>query len=504
MIKSNTRILFIGLDAAEKSVVIPWAEAGKLPNIKKLLDRGVWADSVNPDGIYVGATWSTFSTGASPAKHQRYCFIQIKQGTYEFGRPKQAGFADLLFWKHLSQAGKRVAVIDVPKADLIENLNGIQVVDWMAHDAEHQSFLAWPKQLKSEIENQFGCNPLQKCDATRNEAGDFIKLRDQLMERIAKKEKMACHYLKQGGWDCFINIMTEAHCAGHHLWHLHDPLSPRYRKEWTDQIGDPLLEIYQALDRSVGSLVEAAGPDATTFLLLSHGMGTMYTGNFALNEFLRRLEKAEVAKDSYILILAKRLWRLLPESLRKHTFKKTRKTIINNFAHRTAFSVPNNDAHGGIRINLAGREPSGKVQPGEDFDRHCDRIIAELHKLVNAETKEKLVLNAMKMSDLYPGRDYGPLPDIVVDWNRSAPIRTVYSDSVGTINDALSTVRSGDHRGGGLVIAAGPEIKTGTIGTVSVMDYAPTLSELLGIKLSHAEGRSFADRLRKNSPVISG
>ena len=40
------KVLFIGLDSAEPSLIEKWLKNGDLPNLKKLFDRG----SVPPDG----------------------------------------------------------------------------------------------------------------------------------------------------------------------------------------------------------------------------------------------------------------------------------------------------------------------------------------------------------------------------------------------------------------------------------------------------------------------
>src|SRR6185436_19531560 len=51
-------------------------------------------------------------------------------------------------------------------------------------------------------------------------------------------------------------------------------------------IGDPLRDVYIALDAAVGRLLEAAGPDTTAVVLCSHGMGPHYDGTHLLEEIL--------------------------------------------------------------------------------------------------------------------------------------------------------------------------------------------------------------------------
>jgi hypothetical protein len=70
----TTQALFIGLDAADKDLLLEWAHAGHLPHIRALLGRAAWGVTRNPLGLFVGAVWPSFYTGVSPARHGRYCY----------------------------------------------------------------------------------------------------------------------------------------------------------------------------------------------------------------------------------------------------------------------------------------------------------------------------------------------------------------------------------------------------------------------------------------------
>ena len=81
--KSNAKVLFICVDAADKDLIKTWAKDGSLPVFKKLLGNAAWGVVDNPPGLYVGAVWPSFYTGLSPTRHHRYCYEQLRPGTYE-------------------------------------------------------------------------------------------------------------------------------------------------------------------------------------------------------------------------------------------------------------------------------------------------------------------------------------------------------------------------------------------------------------------------------------
>jgi len=146
------------------------------------------------------------------------------------------------------------------------------------------------------------------------------------------------------------------------------------------------------------------------------------------------------------------------------------------------FAVPNNDCHGAIRLNLAGREPAGAVRPGAERARTVEALRAALATFVNEETGRPVVAAVHRIEDLYPGEPVGDLPDLIVDWDRSAPIRRVRSPRYGRLARVSPSPRSGDHRPEGLLIARGPRVAAGRAGpAVPSVALAATVSRLLGV-----------------------
>src|SRR5690554_4021543 len=106
------RVVVIGLDAADRNLILKWGGEGKLPAMQRLLDTGASGSIENPAGLYVGAVWPSFYTGVSPARHSRYCFRQLVPGSYEVRPFHPREVKGTPFWDAFSAEGKRVAVID--------------------------------------------------------------------------------------------------------------------------------------------------------------------------------------------------------------------------------------------------------------------------------------------------------------------------------------------------------------------------------------------------------
>jgi hypothetical protein len=82
------------------------------------------------------------------------------------------------------------------------------------------------------------------------------------------------------------------------------------------------------------------------------------------------------------------------------------------------------------------------------------------------------------------------LPDLLVEWDWEAPVRSVWSRRLGRIDAEYSGVRTGDHRPGGLLLVRGPGVAPGRIPPVAITDIAPTVAALLGVRLDDVDGHA--------------
>lgn len=509
-----TKVLFLGFCAGERELILRWAEAGLMPNIQALMARGVSGQSTSLPGFFVGSTWESFSTGVTPAKHGIHCWEQLRPGTYEIFRCYTGEhFKRRPFWDDLSEAGRRVAILDVPLSAPSAGLNGIQMVEWGAHDAQY-GFLTSPPSLAKEVVARFGTHPWRgNCDGERD-AHDFAAFRDGLVRGIATKADITVHYLRQGGWDLFVQVFTESHCVGHQCWHIHDRTHPWHTDELRRHVGDPVQDVYRAIDAAMGAILKEVDDETTVVFLAGHGMGPKYHAQFLLDQILLHLgvavspkSKPRIAPPPAPSLLQQTdlavaaLWRQLPEGFRQRLqpFRKQLRTWIDgppvrpeptiDPAESRCFMVSNNFAHGGIRINLIGREPHGIVSPGKECDEFCRDLANDLLEIVNLDTGRPVVQRVIRTADMYHGDHLNLLPDVLVEWAADAPVYAVGSPKVGEIRGEYRYCRSGEHRPGGVFIAAGSGIEPRRLDrSASILDFAPTLSALLGVTLPDTDG----------------
>ena len=498
----KTKVLAIGLDAAEQDLILQWMDSGDLPALSRLRDRSVWGPMENEPGLYTGAVWPSIYTGVSAARHGLYYSRQIRSGTYRTYPFHPSDLNSPPFWEVLSDAGYRVAVIDVPHAPLSKELNGIQVADWGNHDFHFPSVACWPPELAQEITQRFGADEVGSCEAADRGSEEYWELRDKLIARVERKAELVEHLLAKGDWDLFLAVFADSHCAGHQLWHLHEAENAQLE---TPGRGDPVKDVYVALDRAVGRLLDQVDSDTTVILFTSHGMGMVHDGNSVLDEILTRLEGASANGAQKVLFPVRAAYRqILPAGLRRHLRTMAGRlfhavayvddvSIARDRKARKCFLLPYNTNCSAIRVNLVGREPDGRVHPGADYDAFFEALAADLKEIVNLETGQPIIKEVLRTADHYAGEHLTDLPDIIVQYNRDARIRRVHSEKIGEVVAKSSTTRTGEHCPRGLFFAKGPNIRPNHLNqAISGMDLAPTIAATLGFRLPDVDGQPIA------------
>jgi predicted AlkP superfamily phosphohydrolase/phosphomutase len=544
-IRKSDRIVAIGLDSADFFLIERWISEGKLPALARLIKAGSWTDLVSTADMGSGSVWPTLFTGTSPAKHNSIGTRRIRSGSYQITQP----FLEVCverepFWNQLSRSGKRVALIDVPKTRPVDGLNGIQLVGWGAHSPGWYGD-SWPPALYKDVLERFGEFPVPDCDhfipTTHSELKTF---HGNLLAGIGKTESVSHEFLGREPWDFFLTVFSAPHCAGHNFWHLMDKNHPRYDEQEASSIGNTMIEVYSAIDSSIGRLAES-GEDVTLLILSTEGMGPNYTGSFLMPEILRRLglsghssapgSNGDRSKGQRGLI--DRMEKMLPaRSSGPHAVRNLKSRlpggavklmdavkrmvpretwqqwkcklmmIGNDWKESRAFCLPS-DFNGAVRINLKGREPDGKVEPGSEFDALCDELVYELGRLKHSDTGAAAVAEVIRVDRVYDGPFLNDLPDIVVKWKGDRPIRSLTSDRVGTVAGENYHERSGSHRPVGFLLAAGRHIVPGSVPTKGhIMDIAPTILYLSGEPVSRSlDGRVLLEIIdetfKENNPV---
>ena len=520
------RVVLLAFDALDPETVRAQAAAGRLPTFRAVLETSASCTVRNPIGLFVGSLWSSFFTALTPVRTGFHCWEEIVGGTYTW-RLTTADIAGTPFWETLSEQGKRVAILDVPHTRAGTPVNGVQLSEWGCHD-RHFGLRSFPAEWSEEIIDDVGIHPILSVDpfAEREWApDDYVHraaahrtldeermLRDGLTTGVERKLRLSTGVLTREPWDLFISVFGESHAVGHQLWHLHDRRHPRFDAARRATVGDPVDDVYERLDQALADHLALIDDDTTLLVLLSHGMGAHNDGTHLLPEMLRRLDAAykKTLHRSRRGRGLSRIWSGLPASLR-HAFSPALAWVVRRALrfrpqgdardgetederrHQAFFLSPNNFVIGGVRLNMAGRESEGIVQPGQPAADVCRRLEADFLGMVNVATGTPVVRRVERSDAHYDRASLDALPDLFLEWNQDHPIETVWSPRVGVIHGRYQHWRTGDHRPDGLLLARGPGISQATApSSIDIIDLAPSIAARLGVCLDDIDGRPAA------------
>jgi predicted AlkP superfamily phosphohydrolase/phosphomutase len=435
--RNGSNILAIGIDAAETTLVKRLIESGELPALKSLLcdnESGRWLRVRSPAHIGSGAVWPTFITGEEPTSHGVYSEWSWRPETMSLSRYHGRHLTP--FWKSLAHEDFSIGVFDVPFALPVGIARGFEVSEWWAHDWTGAGLQVGPHEILPLVK-QSPAHPLSAnrfVDTTPDNLSDLNELTTACIEGIKLRGKLATRLIRETRPLLSLIVFPEIHHASHQMWHTIENDHEVYTARGLNgrQIID-LNDIYRAVDRQIGALIEAADY-GTVIVFALHGMRPALGFPAFLGPLLtergfsrlaswrsqpwskRALSLFSAAKRHTPDELKKFYYRLIPTSA---THKLARPTMIPvyDWQNTRAFSLPT-DQYGWIRINLIGREAQGSV-PLDQYDENCRQLEELLLGLAN-EDGQALVQDITRTAANAESALRNPLPDLVVHWQFAA------------------------------------------------------------------------------------
>ncbi len=437
---NGSRVLAIGIDAAEASFVKQLIAQDEMPALKSLLGGhhgGRWLRVQSPAHIGSGAVWPTFMTGQDPTAHGVYSEWSWGPDTMSLSRYHGRHLTP--FWKPLAQQGIPLGVFDVPFALPVGISSGFEVCEWWAHDSTGAGLQAGPPGVLS-VAKQSPAHPLSAnrfVNTTPDNQSDLKELTAACVEGVRLRGTLAERLIKETKPRLSLLVFPEIHHASHQMWHTTEPDHQVYsgRELNGGRALEPLLkDVYRAVDQQIGRLIKTAGNRAAVIVFALHGMRPAlgfpaFLGPLLTERGFSRLASwgsQSWAKRALSLLAATK--RHTPEELKKLYYKLTPTAATHKVARPTmlpvydwentrAFSLPT-DQYGWIRVNLVGREAQGSV-PLDQYDEICKKL-EEMLLALTTEGGQLLVQDITRTAASAERALSNPLPDLVVHWQDAA------------------------------------------------------------------------------------
>lgn len=504
----SNKALIIGLDGATFGTLQPWIEAGHLPTLKGMIQTGVSGKLTSVVPPVTAPAWCSFMTGKNPGKHGVYYFTTREKTTGREVPISAHSRSGKTLWDLLSDGGKTVLALNVPGTYPPHPVRGVMISDFLTPKGKRD--FVYPLPLLDEIEGTFGPyrlylkTPVFSANLSAANVEHFLaELHDELEYKFR-----VTHYLI----DRYAADFTMLHLWGtdriqHELWNLFDEHHPRYNEQLAVRYKDRIIGYFSAVDTEIAKLKNGLDEKTTLFIVSDHGFGPIHR-YIDLNVWL--LEEGYIAiKRTPLSQLRLKAWErgvtyeLLIKCLLKLLqwgFRVPERSpgeavnLLRGDGFQPLLSFKDVDwtrtkaygkfGLGQIVINLAGREPEGSVQPGEEYATVRNEILRKLKELRDPATGELIGGQVYTKEEAYHGPYLDGASDITylpMENNYLANVLMGFTTRKWIMDNP---VLFGNHRMDGILIAQGPNLGQGQrIDGANIMDVAPTVLYLMGAKV---------------------
>ncbi len=288
------KVLWLAVDSFDWDLIRPLAEAGRMPNVARLLEEGAWGNLQSIAPLLSPVIWTTVATGKRPEKHGIVDFVATDPGTGAVIPVTSTLRKTRAFWNILGDAGLTVGVVGWWATFPAEPVQGFMATDRIAYQlfkdrirdsAEDNPLKTFPRDLYGRIA------PLIRPPAAVQpaEVSRFVDLRRHAgrfspddVSRINEFRTVLAGSRTYAdiGFTLFRERPTDVRViyfegpdtASHLFMPFVPPPSPGIEPEKIEWFGRVVPEFYVYQDEMIGKFLEEFADAETTVILCSdHG-----------------------------------------------------------------------------------------------------------------------------------------------------------------------------------------------------------------------------------------
>jgi len=488
----GNRLAIIGIDSLDPQVILKHRK--ELPNFSKLIEASPTFISKSVFPVDTIPAWASIYTGLHPGNHGfLYTYDIFDPNLSDLGKLDISRIKGRTFWDYASQKGYRTAVVYPMLMYPTWEVNGIMVsksafdrrIDWSRTEIDID---VYPKHIKEKhkIPDKFmglwGGFPGIKHLKEWAELGK---------EGLEKEKNIGLELYKNDKWDLFFIYFSILDIIQHRLWRFFDENDPTYCK---NHLSKMILDYYKIFDGIVEEFIEIY-PDVSLIVMSDHGHRSRPYKTVNLNEHLRRNgyltskgnKKAISKLRKTILEVANKLD--LEQWLIKLVVKSQKLTKVSKSVYSSAGSIDRSRSIAYLS-NFAGIKsyPHGGIEINKDLvsvsDTEYEKVRGELIKSLpelKTPNGEPLMKWVKRWEEFYPGEFTEEIyPDIVFELKEEYGVGwELYSNLFGKAYD--HKVASGGHGKDAVFLLKNVDKQVHKT-EITLMDIAPTVLDLLGIK----------------------
>lgn len=279
------RVALIGWDGADWQIINPLLDAGLMPNLQRLIERGVMGKIATLQPVLSPLLWNSIATGKTADLHGVLGFLEPNPVSGALRPVSSTARKTKAVWNILHQAGLRSLVLNWYAGHPAEQVRGACVSDVFAK-ANGRTWSPPPGSVHpEELTRTLADFRIGPADLTGDDLAPFIprlneidQEKDKLPLKLALElaETISIHgaatwLMENQPWDFMAVYFDLIDKAGHDFMPFHPPRMEYIEEREFDVYKDVVKGLYCFQDLLLGRMVELAGLDATIIVLSDHG-----------------------------------------------------------------------------------------------------------------------------------------------------------------------------------------------------------------------------------------
>jgi hypothetical protein len=282
------RILLVGWDAADWQLIRPLLDAGLMPTLAALLDRGSSGTLATTRPILSPILWNTIATGRRADAHGVLGFTEPVPDGPGIRPTASTSRRCKAIWNIMTQCGLRANVVGWYASHPAEPIAGAMVsnqiefrgaddapgaplVPGAVHPPELEAAMAECRVHPSEVDASailpFVPDALAVSACEGNRLGKLV----QMIAQTASVHAMATRLMERGDWDLTAVYYEGIDRFGHEFMEFHPPRMEQVDERDFEAYRHCMAGIYRFHDMMLETLVSLAGPDTAVILASDHG-----------------------------------------------------------------------------------------------------------------------------------------------------------------------------------------------------------------------------------------
>ena len=357
------RVAFIGIDGVPYSLFVD--NAAEFEHIPALADDGAGGaiDSIVPPES--SACWPALTTGVNPGGTGVYGFQDRETGSYDTYVPMGRDVQAERVWNRVQRAGRQATVMNVPVTFPPERGLQRMVSGFLSPGVEEA---AYPEELRDSL-TRMGYR--LDVDAKLGHSEDKREFLADAHETMERRHEAFLNYIRKDDWDLFFGVYMTPDRVNHFLFEDYERGGPGR---------EGFLEFYRTLDEYIGEIRAALPSDVTLVVGSDHGFTTL---------------EYEVDCNAWLHEQGWLSYREEPDGL----------ADIADGTRAYALSP------GRFYLNLAGREPRGRV-PEDEYEQ-TRRELAGAIESMEGPDGEQVIDRVVTREEAFRGDHTAIAPDLV-------------------------------------------------------------------------------------------